>query len=362
MITIDPNPAQYSDQLAEKQQRFTALSAPFEPPPLEVYSSPPLHYRQRAGFRIWHEAAGSHYAVFEKGSGETPTFVAQFPPASTLINKCMPKLLASIEAGPLLRHKLFQVEFLSTLNRELLLTLVYHKPLNEDWIETTQQLQAELAVDIIGRSRKQKIVLERDFVTEIFHVSGRKFQYRQLEGCFSQPNGAVCEKMLNWTSSVAEGSRGALLELYCGNGNFTLPLSLHFDRVLATEISKPLIHTAEHNAEVNGINNIAFARMSAEEVAEAIAGVRPFRRLQHVNLSDYNFSTVFVDPPRAGLDEKTLAMVQGFDNIIYISCNPHTLVENLHVLNKTHVIERAALFDQFPYTDHMECGVYLRHK
>ena len=52
-------------------------------------------------------------------------------------------------------------------------------------------------------------------------------------------------------------------------------------------------------------------------------------------------------------------MVQQYPRILYISCNPHTLCDNLQQLCQTHRIERAALFDQFPYTEHMESGVWL---
>ena len=76
-------------------------------------------------------------------------------------------------------------------------------------------------------------------------------------------------------------------------------------------------------------------------------------------LQQYDLRTVFVDPPRAGLDDSTTAMVSQFESIIYISCNPQTLAENLQTLNRTHVVEHFAMFDQFPYTDHMECGALL---
>ncbi len=55
-------------------------------------------------------------------------------------------------------------------------------------------------------------------------------------------------------------------------------------------------------------------------------------------------------------------MVAGFDAIIYISCNPETLEKNLASLCDTHQIKRFALFDQFPYTHHMECGVFLERR
>lgn len=362
MIAINPDPNHYTLQYQEKKDSFASLMAPFEPPELEFFQSPPLHYRQRAEFKIWHQDGNLHYAVFDQGRGQPPSFVESFPSASRVINQVMPHLLEILRHTPVLRHKLFQVEFLSTLKEELLITLIYHKPLDEEWAEQAQQLEEQLGAFVLGRSRKQKWVLSRDYVNEAFTVQGRQFQYRQLEGAFSQPNGAICEQMLAWACSVAEGSKGDLLELYCGNGNFTLPLSQHFDKVLATEIAKVLIAAAQHNCEANNIDNISLVRMAAEEVSAAMAGVRAFRRLSHINLEDYNFSTVLVDPPRAGLDEKTVAMVQNFDSIIYISCNPHTLANNLETLNKSHRVERAAFFDQFPYTNHMECGVYLRRR
>ena len=67
----------------------------------------------------------------------------------------------------------------------------------------------------------------------------------------------------------------------------------------------------------------------------------------------------FVDPPRSGLDAETVKLVQGYERILYISCNPETLCENLKTLNQTHDVVRLALFDQFPYTPHMESGVLL---
>jgi len=55
-------------------------------------------------------------------------------------------------------------------------------------------------------------------------------------------------------------------------------------------------------------------------------------------------------------------MVQAYPRILYISCNPTTLCENLATLSATHEITRLALFDQFPYTHHMECGVLLTRR
>ncbi len=93
-------------------------------------------------------------------------------------------------------------------------------------------------------------------------------------------------------------------------------------------------------------------------------GKREFRRLKDadVELSSYQCETVFVDPPRSGMDIDTCKMVQKYRRILYISCNPETLKENLELLSETHDITRFALFDQFPYTHHMEAGILLERK
>ena len=168
--------------------------------------------------------------------------------------------------------------------------------------------------------------------------------------------------MLNWAHGQCADSDGDLLELYCGNGNFTLPLSTRFRRVLATEVAKSGVRAAQENLQSNTIDNVSVVRLSAEEVSAAMAGEREFRRLATLPqpLSDYDLRTVFVDPPRAGLDPATLECVRGFERILYISCNPLTLRDNLRALAGTHRPVASALFDQFPYTAHMECGVLLQ--
>ena len=195
---------------------------------------------------------------------------------------------------------------------------------------------------------------------EALSVGGRQFQYQQVENSFTQPNARVNEKMLAWASQHSASNGGDLVELYCGNGNFTVALAANFDKVLATEISKTSVKSAHYNFNLNQVENIHVARMSAEDFSSALAGERAFRRLRDIDLNDYRFSTVLVDPPRAGLDQATESLITQFDNIIYISCNPNTLHHNLQTISQTHRIEHMAVFDQFPYTDHIECGVILK--
>ena len=359
------DPSQYDKQLDAKREKLAQLFADFNTPSLEVFASEPEHYRMRAEFRVWHEGEDLYYYMFDKVLNQKVR-CEQFLPASALINQMMPALMAELRPNTILRHKLFQVDFLSTLSGEILVSLLYHKQLDQQWQDEAQALKQRLGeqfkVNIIGRARKQKLVMDRDYVIESLPVSGQTLTYKQIENSFTQPNGKVSIKMLEWAIDITQQSTGDLLELYCGNGNFSIALAKNFNRVLATELAKPSVDSAQYNIEANNIDNLQIIRMSAEDFTDALAKKRSFRRLEGVDLDSYNCNTIFVDPPRAGLDDNTLAMVQGYERIIYISCNPNTLMDNLSVLDKTHKISRFALFDQFPYTDHMESGVLLEKR
>lgn len=358
------NPPNYTALFQEKTRAVCEQMTAFNPPKPDCYASQPLGFRVRAEFRLWHDGDKLDYVMFKKGQPETPVPITDFPIACESIRALMPLLLDRLRPNHELRHRLFQVEFLSTLAGDTLITLIYHRQLQGPWEQQASALASELGVSIVGRARKQKIVLGRDYVNEQLSVQGQLWHYRQYEQAFSQPNASVNIHMLEWAVDCARSLQGDLLELYCGNGNFTLPLSRQFDQVIATEMAKSGIKAARENCLANGVDNIEFIRLSAEEVSQAMAGQRTFRRLAQLPkaISDYALNTVFVDPPRAGLDQDTLAMVSAFDTILYVSCNPQTLADNLLTLNKTHHIARFALFDQFPYTHHMECAMLLQRR
>lgn len=352
----------YLQQLREKHDQTLQQFSQLGVRDLEVFSSPAQHYRMRAEFKAWHQDDQVHYAMFRADKSRQVYTVENYPPGSPAIQALMPQLRAVLNADECLRRKLFQLEFLTTSTGDALVTLIYHRPLDDAWREQATRLADQLNIQVVGRSRNQKLVINRDYVLEKFQVGQRLFEYQQLEGSFTQPNAKICADMLNWAVRHSSGFGGDLLELYCGNGNFTLPLSRNFGRVLATEVAKPGIQSALDNCRRNQIDNIAFVRMSSEDISGALNQVRAYERLKHIDLEDYDFSTVFVDPPRAGLDPVTLSLLQQFTHVIYISCNPTTLKENLLTLMPTHAIERMALFDQFPFTEHRECGVILRRR
>ena len=357
-------PERYDSQLADKVARLNQLlpqSALAQPQ--TVFASTPEHYRARAEFRIWHEGDESDYIMFDQETKEKVA-IKECPMAIESIAELMPKLMAEIIKQPILRERLFQVDFLATLSGQMLVTLIYRKSIKDDqaWLNAANALKVALPIThIIGRARKQKILLDEDFVVEELQVDGKTFFYQQIENSFTQPNAKMAQNMLHWARKVSQDATGDLIELYCGNGNFSIALSEHYNRVLATEISKTSVASAQYNIAANQVENLTVIKMAAEEISAALQG-QEFFRLKDIDLNSYDFQTIFVDPPRSGLDDLTRKMVTEFDRIIYISCNPETLAIDLESIQKTHDIVETALFDQFPYTHHIESGVFLKRK
>ncbi len=352
----------YDEQLEYKINTEKERFSNFTNCDFDIIKSGEENFRNRAEFRIWKsfdkdDKPTLSYAMndFDKN----PLCIDECQIVSSDIKNLMPKLLAKIQQDEELSFKIFSCEFLNSLKGDMLVTLIYHKKLEESWSIKAKKIEEEFNIKIIGRSRKQKVVLSEDFIDETLNINGKDFHFRYKEGGFTQPNSKVNEKMIEWVLNNINQNESDLCELYCGGGNFTIPLSTKFRKVLATEISKTSIKSAKENCALNDNTNIDFIRMSAQEFVDASEEKREFRRLKDIDLKSYNFSTIFVDPPRAGLDELTRDLVKGFETIIYISCNPETLHRDLEVLNKTHKVENFALFDQFSYTKHIECGVVL---
>lgn len=355
------NPVEYDYLLNLKINNLEKIFSCISLPAFEIYKSETLHFRMRAEFRIWHKNDEVFYAMNHPDK-KTPYIIQEFPIGSKKINELMAPLLLEINKYNILKNKLFSIEFLTTLSGDTAVTLIYHTPVGEDWSKEATNLHMKFKINIIGRSRKKKLIIGHDYVVEKLPIDGTDYYYKQIENGFTQPNARINQAMLSWTLRQTEKCGDDLLELYCGNGNFTCVLSKNFKKILATEVSKVSVNAAHFNLEKNNIENVTICRMSSEEISLAINKVRKFRRLKNIDLNSYKLNTIFVDPPRVGLDEKTLNLLKKFENILYISCNPKSLQENIHKISDTHSIKSFAVFDQFPYTEHLECGVFLQSK
>ncbi len=350
----------YEHQLSLKADINRERFRPYYNEEISLFRSPESHYRSRSEFKIWHKDDELYYAMNHIDKSGV-VLIDECPQVSEPIAVLMPKLLNAIKKYDV-GYKLFGADFLSSAAGEIVVSLLYHRKLDDGWKEIAQTIASELGIYIIGRSRGQKVVAGQDYVTELLNVDGREFRFNYIENSFTQPNSKVNEQMISWALKNLPKSSKDLLELYCGAGNFTIPFAGRFRKVLATEISKSSINAAKRNMDLNSVENIEFVRMSVEEFVQALDGVREFNRMKDIDMESYEINTIFVDPPRSGMDEATCEFAARYDNILYISCNPETLARNLESLCKTHYIVDMALFDQFPYTHHAEMGVKLMKK
>lgn len=347
----------YIAQLANKvdinKERFNQ----FYSGEISVFESMESHYRARSEFKIWHVEDDIFYgmnALTHKGI----VLVDECPQVNTHIIALMPKLLEAIKEKKI-GFKLFGADFLSSSEGKIVVSLLYHRKLDDAWKLQAEDIAKELGIYIIGRSRKQKVTIRQDYVIEKLTVHRDIYSFKHIENSFTQPNPKVNEQMITWAVKNISHIGNDLLELYCGAGNFTIPFAKYFDKVLATEISKSSISAAKDNMFLNNVHNIEFVRMDVEEFVQALDGVREFNRMKHIDINSYTINTIFVDPPRSGMDNASCMFSSRYEHILYISCNPETLVRDLEILGKTHDVVEMALFDQFPYTNHVEMGVKL---
>ena len=304
--------------------------------------SPSNGYRLRCEFGYYNNSYLMH-------KNDKKIYLETFENAASCIQDLMPKILNQININESLKEKLFQINFRSNVNDDVMVSLIYHKKIDKNLIDIIKDISKYLKISFILRSKNYLYSTESTYFIDYIHNDA--FKIYQTDNCFFQPNKFILPKMINTVISLIDNPKD-LLELYCGVGTFTLPLSKIFIKILATENNRNSIKCLNKAIITNNINNISNSRLSSNEVAELFMG-KVFKRMGDINISDYNFSHVLVDPPRSGLDDKTIEIIKNFKNIIYISCNPETYIDNIKSLTG-HNIKYVELFDQFPNTDHLE--------
>lgn len=340
----------YQNQLEDKKNYLLDL---LKVGTAEVYASKESGYRNRAEFRIIHTEHGLKRGMFD--FDKKLMTIDECKIIAPSLEKASNKLLELLQKNKILFYRLYALDLFTNSNDEVIATLIYHKKLDEQWEREAEFLQTESSINIIGRSKGQKIVIEKETLKEEFE-NDIPYSLLLREGAFFQPNFSINKAMLEFAKSAKP--EGDLLELYCGNGNFSFALSSQYKKVFATEISKVSIKDAETTKIEADIENIEFGRLSADELIEALRKKREFKRLKDIDLDSYNFETLLVDPPRSGLSQSVVEFCKNFASIIYISCNPETLKRDLDLL-QGFKIKKVALFDQFPWTEHIESGVIL---
>lgn len=168
---------------------------------------------------------------------------------------------------------------------------------------------------------------------------------------FSQVNFAQNNQLIQLLLDICNAiPSDSILDLYCGNGNFSLPLAGIATSIVGYEYFKKSVDTANHNSLINSIGNANYVQMDSDSAVSAIIA------------ENKSFDLVILDPPRAGAESvvrklyKTKAM-----HLIYISCDPMTLSRDISLLKLSgYQVVYVQPIDMFPQTYHLETLVLLR--
>lgn len=335
----------HSEQLALKQRTLAeqllrvAAAAPEEwAPPLV---GPEFGYRRRARIAVRWDVKSKQLAVgFRAAASQDIVAIADCPvlvqPLQTLLS-ALPEVLRGLRKPQALGH----VEVFSGTAMALLVR--HTAPLGEEDVAHLQHFcqaqSAQLWLQGEGDPQPQQADAELGYRLESWNL---QLAYRP--GDFVQVNGPVNEAMiaqaLVWLAPQA-GER--VLDLFCGLGNFALPLAQRVAEVVAVEGVATMVARAQQNARSNGLENLHFYQA---DLSNPLDGA----------WMQKGFSAVLLDPPRDGAFAvvKQIAAL-GAERVLYVSCNPATLArDTAELLKQGYRLKRAGILDMFPQTAHVE--------
>ena len=171
---------------------------------------------------------------------------------------------------------------------------------------------------------------------------------------FYQVNPIQAEKLYNLGVEMANiTKKDTVFDLYCGIGTISLFMAKYAKKVYGIEIVKEAIDMAKENAINNKIDNTEFFAGDVEIVLDEL-----------INKQGVTADIVMFDPPRKGLDKNTISNILKIEpkKIVYISCNPATLIRDLTSFEEKYDIKKIVPVDMFPFTSHVECVALLELK
>ena len=259
----------------------------------------------------------------------------------------------------LFRHVLIRRGFKSG---EIMVVLVLGSPIlpsSNNFVKALRKEHPEITTVVLNiNDRKTSMILgEREKV-----LYGKGFIRDELCGCtfrispksFYQVNPVQTEILYQKAIEFAHlTGKESVIDAYCGIGTIGLIASGHAKEVVGVELNKDAVKDAILNAKENQIRNVRFFQGDAGEFMEAMAA------------EGNSMDVLFMDPPRAGSDEKFLSSVikLGPKRVVYVSCNPETLARDLKYLTR-HGYQAVKIqpVDNFPFCDHIETVVKLVRK
>lgn len=192
-----------------------------------------------------------------------------------------------------------------------------------------------------------EVLYGRDYYNEV--IMGLKFKVSAFS--FFQTNVLAVEKLYSEAIALIDSVEGkTVFDLYCGTGTITQALALRAKEAIGVEIVEEAVEAAKENAKENGLENCKFIAGDVFKVLETL---------------DKKPDVIVVDPPRVGIHPKAMQKIlnYGVKQIVYISCNPKTLAENLDMARLGgYEVKIGKAFDNFPHTKHIEAVTLLVKK
>ena len=259
----------------------------------------------------------------------------------------------------LFRHVLIRRGFKSG---EIMVVLVLGSPIlpsSNNFVKALRKEHPEITTVVLNiNDRKTSMILgEREKV-----LYGKGFIRDELCGCtfrispksFYQVNPVQTEILYQKAIEFAHlTGKESVIDAYCGIGTIGLIASGYAKEVVGVELNKDAVKDAKLNARENQIRNVKFFQGDAGEFMEAMAA------------EGKSMDVLFMDPPRAGSDEKFMASAvkMGPEKIVYVSCNPETLARDLKYLTKKgYQVKKIQPVEMFAFTEHLENVVLLERK
>lgn len=312
----------------------------------------PKGYRRRARLSLKISKNGRLEMGFRQRNSKEIVTISHCPVLESPLDNLLPslyRLLDGLKGRRILGHvELVQCEPGSVLLLRTMKTL--HEQDVQALLDYSKEQNLILYLQQVD-SAPQRLYGEAPF----YCIDSLKLMFEPQD--FIQVNGNVNEKMVSQAIQwLALEKDDEVLDLFCGLGNFSLPLAKKVAHVVGVEGIEGMVQRAQENAADNGIENVQFFHGNLEG---------HINHENHENLEDHenqapwalrHYNKILLDPARAGaLDVMPFVAGTGATRVVYVSCNPITLARDAQVLiNLGYRLEKLGMLDMFPHTGHLE--------
>lgn len=325
------------------------------------------HYRNKSQMPVKNTKSGITTGLYKKESNEIVE-ITECPVHNENINRVNQEILEICD-----KHEIFAfdpqtmrgllryiVVRVSNFSDELQVTLVI-TIFNKALIEAAKDIINIPGVISVGISKNRDVKNIEIFGEEVEILEGKNYLtegigdilYELKPKAFYQLNPIQAIKLYAEVKKHLDFTKDkVIVDAYSGAGAISMYLASDAEKIIGIDVAKQSIYSAKHNVKLNKANNVSFEEGEVKDV------------LPKLFTKETKPDVVIFDPPRSGLDEKTLEFLvkKKIKKLIYISCNPSTLAKNIKILSKSYDVDSVTPLDMFPHTSHIESITILTKK